>query len=680
MKAENVLLSPFKTTNGAVPFDKITHEDYEPAILAGIKASQAEIDAIVNNAQTPDFENTIAALDRCGEDLNRVLGVFYALCEADSDDELLAISEKMTPIISKHSTSIGLNEKLWKRIKYVHDNTPASSLTREQQMLLKKTYDSFVSNGANLEGDARKKYEELTERLSALTVKFSQNNLKDMNARKMWLTANDLDGLPESTIEAAKLAAKEAGKEGEYLITVQAPSYGPFMKYSSRRDLREKLYKLYNTRNTAGEFSNMENVRDIVNTRLEIAKLMGYKSFADYHLQHTMAGNPTNVYNLLNQLKDAYMPAMKKEVKEIADFASKVEGKKMELKPWDYSYYFNKLKDSKFSINDELLRPYFEINNVIKGVFGLASRLYDIDFVENFDAQVFNPEVRVFDVREKSGKLLGLLYVDFYPRATKRSGAWMTNFSEQCRDAQGNDKRPLVSLTCNFTAPTETKPALLTFGEVETFMHEFGHGLHGLFAEANYMGLSGTNVYHDFVELPSQFNENFLTQQEFLNTFAFHYETGEVIPKELVDNIIASSQFGAAYQCVRQLSFGLLDMAWHTLETPFNADPIAFESTATTSVEVFAPIEGCAMSPQFGHIFSGGYAAGYYGYKWAEVLDADAFEKFLETGIFNTETAHSFRDNILRRGGTDEPMTLYKAFRGKEPSVNALMKRDGIKK
>ena len=450
------------------------------------------------------------------------------------------------------------------------------------------------------------------------------------------------------------------------------------MKYSERRDLREKLYKMYNRQCTSGEFCNLDILRDIANTRLEVAKLMGFDTFADYKLQHTMAGAPASVYGMLNQLRDAYLPVERSDMKRLAEFASTLEGKPVEIMPWDFSYYSNKEKDSMFEINDELLRPYFELGRVTRGVFGFATRMYGLRFVPNHDAQVFHPEVEVFDVTDEDGKAVGMLYMDYFPRPTKQSGAWMTSFREQYIDGDGNDVRPLVTLTMNFTRPTETKPALLTVREVETFMHEFGHALHQLLTRCKYQSLSGTNVYRDFVEVPSQFNENYVYEREFLDSFACHYQTGEPVPQELIDRLIASSQYGAAYACVRQLGFGFIDMAWHSITEPYDGDDFRFEYDAVKDVQAFEPVEGCIMSPQFTHIFSGGYASGYYGYKWAEMIECDAFSKFQEDGIFNRETARSWVDNVLSRGGTEAPMTLYKRFRGREPRIDAMMRRDGI--
>ena len=677
-KAENIFLTEFKTTNGAIPFDKITNSDFEPAIQKGIEEQTQQINMIVNQRSMPTFENTIVALERSGAILNRVLGVFYPYLSANSDDELMEISTRVSPILSAHSTSVSLNEKLWERVKFVYENVDKSTLDKEDAMLLEETYTSFVRSGANLEGEAREQYRQLSNDISALTLKFGQNVLKELNTYEIWLEEADLAGLPESQVEAAKVAAKEKGKDG-YLITLAAPSYRPFMQYSSRRDLREKLYKMYNSRNTQGEYSNIEVMSQIADKRRQMANLLGYKTFADYKLSHTMAQTPENVYNLLNQLRDAYLPAQKKEMKELEKFASELEGKKIKIEAWDYSYYFNKYKDSKFDLNDEMLRPYFELNRTIEGVFGLATKLYGVHFTENHDAQVFNPEVQAFNVTDADGKYIGMIYTDFFPRASKRSGAWMTDFRSQHINAKGEDVRPLVSITMNFTKPTGTKPSLLTFEEVETFLHEFGHALHGLLSQVKYSSLSGTAVYRDFVELPSQFNENYLIEKEFLDGFARHYETGEAMPQELIDKIVASAQFGAAYSCIRQLGFGYLDMAWHTATEPV-ADAFALETAALKDVQPFTVVPGCLLAPQFSHIFSGGYAAGYYSYKWAEVLEADAFAKFKEDGIFNQETAKSFRENVLSKGGTEQPMELYKRFRGHEPQIDALLERDGVKK
>lgn len=677
--AENIFFEEFKTTHNVVPFDRIEKSFYEEAVDSGIKVAKQEIDAIVNQRSMPTFENTIVALEDAGAMLNRTLMTFYPILSADGDDEMNAISLRISPKLSEYQSDISLNERLWERIKYVYDNRDKLNLDTEDSMLLEKTYDSFLQSGANLKGADRDTYRKLTAELSELTLKFEQNTVKATAAYEMWLKKEDLAGLPESSVEAAAVAAKEKGRDDEYLITLQAPCYMAFMKYSDRRDLREKLYRDYNSQCTSGEYDNRQIMCRIAEIRMQIANLMGYKTYADYSLKHTMAETKENVYKLLDQLRDAYKPAWKKELKELTEYVNKLEGKKMDLQAWDYSYYANKLKNERYSFNEEELRPYFELNNVIDGVFGLATKLYGLHFTENQNISVYNPEVKSFDVTDADGNFVGVLYTDFFPRATKRSGAWMTEFRSE-KVVDGVSQRPHVTLTMNFTRPTEDKPSLLTFYEVETFIHEFGHGLHSLLTQAKYASLSGTSVYRDFVEVPSQFNENFLTEKEFLDSFAKHYITGEPIPQELVDKVIASSRFGAARDCLRQLSFGYLDMAYHTITAPITEDTYKFEVDATKSVELFPEVKGCYTSPMFNHIFSGGYAAGYYSYKWSEEIEADAFQYFKDNGIFNPEIAKSWRDNVLSRGGTEPPMTLYKRFRGQEPTVDALLIRDGIKK
>ena len=677
-QAQNPFFEEFKgTPHGTAPFDRISLSHYEPAIDRGIKLGLQGVDKIVNNPEAPTFENTIVALENAGQDLDRVLNVFYPLESAMSDDAFMELSVKITPRLSEYSTSISLNEGLWKRIKTVYDNADTTRLSPEDRMLLKRTYESFTRKGALLQGADREKYSKLSSRLSELTTTFGQNTLKELNTYKIWLKAEDLDGLTESAVEAAALAARENGREGEYLFTLDAPVYSAFMKNSSRRDLREKMWRLYSGRNIKGEYNNIPVMKEIAETRLAIANLLGYKTYADYSLANTMAAKTENVYKLLNSLRDAYKPAQKAEFAELEAFATKMEGKPMQLKPWDYSYYSNKLRNAKYSYDEEELRPYFELNNVIDGVFGLATRLYGVKFVKNPDIPVYHPDVTAFDVKDEDGSYLGVIYTDFFPRASKRAGAWMTEFKGQRVDEEGNNSRPHVTIVMNFTKPTSTKPSLLTPSEVETFLHEFGHALHGLLADSKYGSLAGTNVLRDFVELPSQFNENYLTEKEFLDGFAKHYETGKPIPSELIDRIVASSQYGAAYACFRQLGFGMLDLAWHTITAPVQ-DPEKFENEALESVSMFEPIAGTMFAPTFGHIFSGGYAAGYYSYKWAEVLDADAFAHFKEHGIFDRATADSFRKNILSRGGTEDPAELYRRFRGHDATIDALLKRDGI--
>ncbi len=676
-QAANPFLHEFNKPHGTPPFSAIENRHYEEAIDSGIAIARQEIDAIVKNRATPDFDNTIVAMERTGADLNRVLGVFYPLMSAEADDEMMDIAMRSSQKLSDYSTSIILNEGLWNKVKQVYADRDKYNLTPEQKTLLQNTYDSFAQSGANLEGEAREQYRKLSAELSELTTKFGQNVLKELSTYEIWLTADDLAGLPESSTVAAAEAAKAKGREGEYLFTLDAPVYMAFMKNSSRRDLRERMWRLYSGRNTKGDYSNLEIMARIAEVRREIASLLGSENYASHSLKRTMAKNPQGVYNLLDQLREAYSEPLKAEMAELTEFASTLEGKPVTIMPWDYSYYSNKLKASKYAFDEEAMRPYFELNNVIDGVFGLATRLYGLKFTLNPEIEVYHPDVKAYDVTDADGSFVGVLYTDFFPRASKRPGAWMTNITEQYVDADGKDHRPVISIVMNFTKPTEGTPSLLTPYEVETFLHEFGHSLHGLLAKGNYASLSGTNVYRDFVELPSQFNENYLNEKEFLDTFARHSKTGEPIPAELIDRLVAAQQYGAAYACMRQLMFGYLDMAWHTATQPVT-DAVAFEAEAVKPVEIFAPVEGALTSPQFSHIFSGGYAAGYYSYKWAEVLDADAFDFFRQNGIFDPATAKSFRTNVLERGGSEAPDVLYRRFRGKDASIDALLRRDGI--
>ena len=681
-QAQNPFLEPANTLHGTVPFDRIAVEHYEPAIRQGIARQNEEIDAIVNNPEPANFRNTILALELSGKLLQQVESVFGNLLSAETNDAMQEAANKLMPLMSEQANNIFLNEQLFARIKAVYEHRTDEHLNTEQAKLLENTYNAFVRNGANLQGNDKEKYRELSKELSLLSLKFSNNNLKETNNYRLLLTDKaQLSGLPESAIEAAAEAAREQKEEG-WAFTLQAPSYGPFMQYADNRELRRELYMAYNTKCTHNnDCNNFDTVKRIVNIHLEFAKLMGYDSFADYNLQERMAQNTTNVYNLLNQLLEAYRPTALKEYTEVQALAREEQGDDFTLMPWDWSYYAQKLKERKFSLNDEMLRPYFELENVKKGVFGLATRLYGITFKKNPDIPVYHKDVEAFDVFDKDGSFLAVLYTDFHPREGKRSGAWMTSYKEQWIDPEtGENSRPHVSLVMNFTKPTQDKPALLTFDEVETFLHEFGHSLHGMFANTTYASLSGTNVYWDFVELPSQIMENFATEKEFLHTFARHYQTGELIPDELVQRIVDSSNFNAAYACLRQVSFGLLDMAWYTRTEPFEGDVIAYEKQAWAKAQVLPSVPGTCMSVQFSHIFAGGYSAGYYSYKWAEVLDADAFALFKEKGIFNTEVADSFRRNILSKGGTEPPMTLYKRFRGQEPTIDALLIRNGIKK
>ena len=665
--------TPFET----IPFHLIKTEHFEPAIEEGMKIHNQEVDAIVHCPDAPTFHNTIVALEKSGALLDRASTVFGNLLSAETSDELEAIAERLMPRLSEHSNNISLNEKLFARIKQVYEETDKEALTPEERMLLQNTYNGFIRSGANLAPDQKKRFRQISAELSVLTLKFSQNNLKETNRYELLLTPEQTDGLPQSALDAYAQAAKEKNQEG-YLVTLHAPSFVPFMKYSTHRALRQQLYMAYNTQCTHdNEFNNLEIVQKLVNLRLERAQLLGFETVADYVLSRRMAENSANVYKLLNELLEAYTPTAHQEVEEVKNLAKELEGEDFELMPWDWAYYSEKLKEKKFNLSEEELRPYFELKNVIQGVFGLATRLYGITFQENTDIPVYHPDVKAYEVHDKDGSFLAVLYTDFHPRASKRSGAWMTSYKEQWKDEKGNS-RPHVSVTMNFTKPSEDKPALLTFSEVNTFLHEFGHALHGMFADTTYQSMSGTNVYWDFVELPSQIMENFAIEKDFLNTFAKHYETGENIPEEMIQRIVDASNFNVAYACLRQLSFGLLDMAWYTRTEPFEGDVRAYEKKAWEKTQVLPSVEETCMTVQFSHIMAGGYAAGYYSYKWAEVLDADAFSLFQEKGIFDADTANSFRENVLSKGGTEHPMVLYKRFRGQEPGIDALLKRNGI--
>ena len=679
---QNPFLCPYGTPHDTTPFDKIKLEDYEPAIREGMRREDEEIGRITDNTDAPTFENTVIALEKAGELLDRVTTVFFNLMSAETCDEMDALAERLMPELSEHSNNIGLNAKLFDRIRQVYEQKDMLELTGEERQLLQKTYDGFIRNGANLSEKDKETYRRLSAELSSLTLKFSQNHLKETNSFEMVLTdKNDLEGLPESTVEAAAHTAREKGKENCWIFTLQAPSYVPFMKYSARRGLRKKLYMAYNTQCThENECNNTDIVKRIVNVRREMAQLLGFTDFADYVLRKRMAEDSVHVYKLLDDLLEAYTPTARKEVTEVEKLARETEGADFRLMPWDFSYYSEKLKNRKFSLDDEELRPYFELEKVKEGVFGLATRLYGITFKENKEIPVYHPDVHAYEVYDKDGSYLAVLYTDFHPRSGKRSGAWMTSYKEQWIDEQGHNSRPHVSVTMNFTKPTPDRPALLTFSEVTTFLHEFGHALHGMFANTRFKSMSGTNVYWDFVELPSQIMENFAIEKEFLNTFARHYKTGEAIPDELIRRIVDSSNFNVAYACLRQVSFGLLDMAWYTRTAPFEGDVKTYEKAAWTRAQMLPQPDETCMSVQFGHIMSGGYAAGYYSYKWAEVLDADAFSVFKEKGIFSREVAQSFRDCILSKGGTEHPIVLYKRFRGQEPTIEALLERNGIKR
>ena len=676
----NPFLESYHTPHHTHPFDRIRMEHYEPAFREGMRRQNAEIDAIVNSPEAPTFRNTIVALERSGELLERVCQVFFNLMEAESSDAMQQLAQEMSPVLAEHSNNISLNEKLFARVKAVYEQE-ADRLEGEDRELLQKTYDSFVRSGANLEGEAKEEYRRLSMELSKLTVQFAQNTLKEMNRFQLVVTdRSQLTGLPESAIEAASQTAREKGIDG-WVFTLHAPSYRPFMTYCADRELRRRMYMAYMTQCTHGdEFDNLGIVPAIVNTRMKLAQVLGYDTYADYVLQKRMAENTGNVYRLLNDLIDAYMPTAQAECEAIRAYARRLEKEDFEVMPWDWSYYSEKLKNEKYSIDQELLRPYFELDKVISGVFGLATRLYGITFQENKNIPVFHPDVKAYEVFDKDGSYLAVLYADFYPRETKQSGAWMTSFKDQWLEDDGTNSRPHISITTNFTKPTASKPALLTLEEVETFLHEFGHALHGMFANTRYASMSGTSVYRDFVELPSQIMENFAIEKDFLHTFARHYQTGAPLPDEYVERIVRASNFNVAYACLRQVSFGLLDMAWYTRSKAFEGDVRVYEQRAWEKAQLLPVVPETCMSVQFSHIMDGGYSAGYYSYKWAEVLDADAFSVFKEKGIFNTDVAQSFRDNILSKGGTEHPMTLYKRFRGQEPTIDALLRRNGIKK
>ena len=693
-KRVNPFFEKYNTPHNTVPFDRIRLEDFEEAMMEGIRRDNEQIDRLVNNPDKPTFDNTIVTVDdeKDGENyydlLSRVSTVFFNLLSAETNDDLDALAQKMSPVLTKHANDIRLNEKLFERIKYVYRHH--RKLTPEEKMLLDNCYDGFVRSGALLDTEGKEKLRQLTEEASMLSLQFSQNLLKENKAFSLHITDKaQLDGLPDTAIEAAALAAKERDMEG-WVFTLDFPSYSPFMTYSTQRELRRQMYMAKNTEcihdNTE---NNLEICKRLVNLRRELAQLLGHKTYADYVLKHRMAGNVRNVYKLLNDLIAAYKPTAIKEVEAIEKLARKQEGRNFKMQPWDFGFYSHKLKLAKYNLDAEMLRPYFELSKVIDGVFGLANRLYGITFKENKDIPVYHPDVKAYEVFDKDGSYLAVFYADFHPRKGKQGGAWMTEYQGKWKERVDVKKpfgpdnmknvRPHVSVVMNLSKPTEEKPALLTLGEVETFLHEFGHSLHGMFADTRFESLSGTSVWWDFVELPSQFMENFAIEKEFLRTFAFHYKTGEPIPDEYIARIIKSRNYNAAYSCLRQVSFGLLDMAYYTQKDEFKEDIIPFEKKAWAKAMVTEQLPDTCMTVQFSHIMAGGYAAGYYSYKWAEVLDADAFAVFKKHGIFDQKTAQSFRDNILSKGGTENPMVLYKRFKGGEPTIDALLKRNGIK-
>jgi len=681
----NPFFLPYDTPHYTVPFNRITLADYEEAMMEGIRREDEQIEKIINNPDEPTFENTIIPEDEVKgrkhyyDLLSRVESVFFNMLSAETNDEMDALAQKMSPILTKHGNDVSLNPKIFERVKYVYEHH--GELTPEENCLLEKSYEGFVRSGALLDEAGKDRLRKLTEEASMLSLQFSQNVLKENKAYTLHITdEQQLDGLPNTAREAAHEAAKEHGLKG-WVFTLDAPSYGPFMMYSTQRELRKELYMARNTLCIKdNDTNNLELCKHLINLRREMAQLLGYDTFADYVMKHRMATKVENVYKLLNDLIEAYKPKAIEEREEVEALAKEEEGVAFKMEPWDLAYYSQLLKKKKYDLDPEMLRPYLELGNVIKGVFGLATRLYGITFKENKDIPVYHPDVKPYEVYDKDGSYLAVLYVDFHPRKGKRDGAWMTEFQGQWIERDGTNVRPHASLVMNFSKPTEDKPALLRLGEVETFLHEFGHSLHGIFANTRFESLSGTNVWWDFVELPSQFMENFAVEKEFLRTFAFHYQTGEPMPDELIEKVIASRNYGAATACLRQVSFGLLDMAYYTHKEEFTEDIISFEKKAWAPAIIDEQRMDTCMTVQFSHIMAGGYAAGYYSYKWAEVLDADAFSVFKKEGIFNQATAQRFRDNILSRGGTEHPMTLYKRFRGQEPTIDALKERDGLTK
>ena len=679
---KNPFLEPYGTLHDTVPFDRIRLEDYEEAFMEGIRRDNEYLEKTINNPEKPTFDNTILNPFDEGDGyydlLDRVSTVFFNLLSAETNDDMDALAQKMQPILTKHANDMRLNPQLFERIRKVHLHH--RRLTPEEQMLLNNCYEGFVRSGALLDEEGKARLRQLTEEASMLSLQFSQNLLKENKAFTLHITDEaQLDGLPDTAREAARQTAKEQDKEG-WVFTLDMPSYSPFMTYSTQRELRKQMYM---ARNTVCTHDNSENniaiCKRLINLRREIAQLLGYKTYADYVLKRRMATNVRTVYRLLDDLVDAYKPTAVKEQEELKKMFKK-DNSQLKMQPWDAGFYTHKLQMKKYNLDAEMLRPYFELSKVIDGVFGLANRLYGITFKENKDIPVYHPDVKAYEVFDKDGSYLAVFYADFHPRKGKQGGAWMTEYQGQWITKKGENVRPHVSVVMNLTKPTDEKPALLTLSEVETFLHEFGHSLHGMFANTRFESLSGTNVWWDFVELPSQFMENFAVEKDFLRTFAFHYETGEPLPDELIRRIVKSRNFMAATACLRQVSFGLLDMAYYTQREEFTADIPTFEKRAWKKAILGEQLKDTCMTVQFSHIMAGGYAAGYYSYKWAEVLDADAFSVFKRHGIFDRKTAQSFRDNILSKGGTEHPMTLYKRFRGGEPTIDALLKRNGIKR
>lgn len=677
--SSNIFFKENETPYHTIPFDKIKTSDYKPAFLEGFKQHLEEIDKIVKNTEPATFENTIAAFEYSGEILNRVQYVFFNLLSAESTDEMQDIANEISPLLSDHFNNIYLNKVLFNRIKSVYDKRKEINLTIEQTTLIENIYDSFENKGATLSIDKQNRFRELSKQISLLQLKYGQNLLKATNEYQLLIAdKNRLAGLPERELEAAQMRAQEKQEQG-YLFDLTAPSYIPFMKYEEDRDLRKQLYIAYNSKTYKGKFDNSEIVKQIVSIRLEMANILGYKNYATMVLRRRMAETPENVYRLLDELLTAYKPVAEQEMEDVKKYAYGQQHIK-DLMPWDWAFFSNQLKKDKFNINDEMTRPYFDLKNVKKGVFGLATRLYGITFKKNEQIPVYNKEVEVYEVNDADNSKLAILYVDFHPRKGKQGGAWMTEFLCQHRTQTGENIRPQISLVMNLTRPTSTQPSLLSIDELQTFMHEFGHAIHGMVANTTYESLAGTNVYRDFVELPSQLMENWATEKAFLDDFAKHYQNEDKIPEELINKIKAESNFNIGHATLRQLCFGYLDMAWHTIDKPYDGDIKQFEKEACKSTLLLPGTDNTLISTQFSHIFDGGYAAGYYSYKWAEVLDADAFALFKQNGIFDKSTAKSFRTNVLEKGGTEHPMILYKRFRGKNPQIEYLLRRNGISK